>query len=206
MNNTFRGHLVNHVTWRVTTRLARRSSKRWSRNQLCQYQVTTNAFIISSKAHPQPDRHQRAGWSGPRGVNNKQAGYRYQEPTTVDIAAEYTVSSKFPHTLNSRRVPTLVHTLLQQLHRRTRASSQPTRHSFSPSTNCGANTVPSHWSRASLASAIMRALGGVVGARNGKKEIIDYSLRLFTTIIYNDSLVSPRLVIRVYALTRNRED
>jgi hypothetical protein len=29
--------------------------------------------------------------------------------------------------------------------------------------------------------------------------------RLFATVIHNDSLVSPRLVIRVYALTRNRE-
>jgi hypothetical protein len=41
----------------------------------------------------------------------------------------------------------------------------------------------------SLASAIVRALGGVVGVRkfklkyrNGKKGIINYSLRLFTTI------------------------
>jgi len=70
---------------------------------ICQYQLTTIAFI-SSKDHPESDVPPSAGWSGPSGVNNKQASYRYKELTTVDIAAEHTVWNKFQHNLNVLRV------------------------------------------------------------------------------------------------------
>jgi len=38
-------------------------------------------------------------------VNSKQASYRYKELTTVDIAAEYTVRSKFRHFSDRPPVP-----------------------------------------------------------------------------------------------------
>jgi len=105
MNNTFRRHLVNHVTLRVTTRYARAQSSKHT--VVCQYQLTTNAFI-SSKDHPQPEQrtmfHQSARWSGPSVVNNKQDRYRYKELTAVDIAVGYTVRSKFRHNLSLLRV------------------------------------------------------------------------------------------------------
>jgi len=40
-----------------------------------------------------PDAH--LGWSGPNGVNNKQANYGYRELARSDIAAEYMEQIKF---------------------------------------------------------------------------------------------------------------